>query len=709
MGGMGGTGGRAPAGGAGGDAPRGGSAGIGGSDVGGTSAVGGASGGSVGDAGEAGASNGGASGAPDLGGSGGSTVALPHIDSFTGPTSACAGSDIDLAYSYSGGSGLITPGNVAAAQAAGHATVTLGSQDTTYTLSVTAAGAAPATATAKVLSIAAPTSAITTSATVAHGDSLVQASVSAQTQATYAWAISSGNATINGSAAKNQVAFDVGATGTEVTLQVTVTSTASACASTSTVHIPIRCGVPVLASFDRSKTPAVTEYVPNNAGTGNFDMTSSGGLWTAYLAAKTSTASYNTTFDRFSAGTWNVPASSPVSLNDTTATHVLYSKVATDNAGDAVFVWTETADNNNYSVMLSAYRVSDNKWSTAQLVGTVFNQASPVQVQINRSTGTALIAWVQGPFTSQIPHVRSYTVSSNLLGTDTPLRTSTTNKYTGDQMALDFAANDALTGFVSWFEQDSTSTLAALYALHVTAGVPDTVSGGAYDIKQLAQGTQNFTTDVFNFNSQYTVSSDREPHMLAVSANGNGAVVWGVYNGLSTGANKGQLYVRRYTSGAWGAAELAASQGPGFAVSDLAIDDTGNVIANVWTNNVGYDFFSGVMGSAWAAPKRLANVNGSTALPHVALDSTTGKGIATFRDPSIGVRAPLRGVFYDPTDHSLSAAFTIDDPQQSGGESGRVRIDGTGLATVLFTQLPAAPPVGSNSSNSSLLFSTTCK
>jgi hypothetical protein len=141
----------------------------------------------------------------------------------------------------------------------------------------------------------------------------------------------------------------------------------------------------------------------------------------------------------------------------------------------------------------------------------------------------------------------------------------------------------------------------------------------------------------------------------------------------------------------------------------LAIDDAGNAIAAVWTNNVGYDFFNATLGGAWSAPKRLANVTGYTALPHVALDSTTGKGIATFRDPSAGTLAPLRGVFYDPTAHSLSAAFTIDDPQQSGGESGRVRIDSTGLATVLFTQMPAVPPAGSNSSNSSLLFSTTCK
>jgi hypothetical protein len=553
-----------------------------------------------------------------------------------------------------------------------------------------------------------PSSVITTSATAVHGDKGVAATVPTQTGVSYAWSVVSGPATISGSATQNTVTFDVGATGTEIVLQAIVTSTATACASTSTVHVPIPCAPPTLISLDHSQAAAVPQYIPGNEDSGRFDLSGSSNLWVPYLATKTATASYNATFDHFSAGTWGVPASSPAILNDPSA-RVLFYKVATDNAGDAVFVWTQTTDNNNYSVMVAAYHVgAPTPWTTPQLVGTVFNQGTPVAVQIDRSTGLALIAWSQGPFGSIIPHLRTYAVSSNTLGTDTALRATTTNNAAGDEMALALETNDALTGFAAWYERISSTSLSTLYALHITNGVPDTVAS-AYDIQALAVGTKTFTTDVFNFNSVHNVASSNEPRMIAVSAGGNAAVVWPVYNGLATGTLFGGLYARRYTAGAWSAAELVATQGPSFYAPDWAIDDAGNVITVTQTNNVGFDFFAGVKGSAWSTAQRLANVNGSLAAPHIAVDAGTGKGVVTYRDQSLASRAPLRGTFYDPTSHALSPAFTIDDPQQSGGEAGRVRIDSTGLATVVFSQQPSVLPVGANSSNSSLLFSTICK
>ena len=707
QGGASGSGGKAPSGGTAGKPHTGGAPSDAGSGQGDAGAAGTASG--QGDAGAAGASSGGsnAAGGDNAAGSAGAASGAPHVISFGGPTSACAGTKIDLTYSYSGGTGVITPGNLPASLAGGSVQATLPAEDTTYTLTVTGAGDATAKATTKVTSVASPSAVITTAATAVHGDTLVAASVPVQANVTYAWSIASGNATINGAANKNTVAFDVGATGTEVLLHVVVTSSLSTCSRTSDLHIPIPCAVPTLVSLDRAQTPAA-QYVPNNEDTGDFDMTGNGNIWTAYLNAKTTTASYNGTFNHYSSGKWGVPSGSPAFLNDTVNARLLYLKVATDSAGDAVFVWTQTSDNNNYQVMVASYRASSGTWSTAQTVGTVFNQETPAQVKIDRSTGVALIAWVTGPYGSIIPHLRSYTVSTNALGADLALRPSTTNTFTGDYMAFSLETNDSLTGFAAWYENDSSTNLDSLYALHITKGVPDTVAT-AYDIKTLAVATATYTTDVFNYNSVHPVSASREPRMIAVASNGNGAVVWGVYNGLSTGTVHGQLYVRRYASGAWAAPELAASQGPGYSAEDWAIDDAGNVITEVWTNNVGFDFFSGVVGSAWSAPQHLTDSNGASALPNVALDSTSGKGIATYRDPSLGIRAPLRGAFYDPAAHALSPAFTIDDPQQSGGEGGHVRIDGTGLATVFYTQMPKVLPGGANSSNSSLLFSTTCK
>jgi hypothetical protein len=548
----------------------------------------------------------------------------------------------------------------------------------------------------------APSSTITTAATAVHGDTLVAASVPSQTNVTYAWSVVGGG-TVNGSTNKNTFTFDVGGAGTEVVVQAVVTNTLTSCASTSVLHIPIPCQPPKLVSADGQ--PAVLHYVIGNVDTGRFDMTSSSNVWAAYLVSKGGAASPDGQFNHFNGTAWVRPAGSPQTVNDSAA-HLLFYKVVTDSAGDAVFVWTQTVDNNNYSVMVSAYRVSDGSWSTPQQVGTVFNHQTPVDVKINRATGTALIAWAQGPFNNVIAHVRSFTVSSGALGPDLALRPSTTNTDTGDMMGVYLETNDSLTGFAAWSERDSGTNLDALYALHITNGVPDSVAS-TYDIKQLVVGTNNYTTDVFNQYSVHGDSEDREPRMIAVSANGNAAVVWSAFNGLSTGTNKAELYVRRYISGAWSAAELVTAQVSSISAYDWGIDNAGNVITEVWTNGTGYDFYSGVSGSPWSTAQHLTAYNGG--MTRVSVDSPSGKGMLTFRDPALGARAPLRGLFYDPTTHTLSPAFTMDDPTQSGGEVAHLQVDSTGLATVLFTQIINPLPLGANSTNSSLLYSTTCK
>jgi hypothetical protein len=98
----------------------------------------------------------------------------------------------------------------------------------------------------------------------------------------------------------------------------------------------------------------------------------------------------------------------------------------------------------------------------------------------------------------------------------------------------------------------------------------------------------------------------------------------------------------------------------------------------------GYDFYGGVLGSP-SSTQHLAAYNGGTT--RVSLDSISGKGMLTFRDPAVGSRAPLRGLFYDPTTHALSPAFTMDAPTQNGGEVAHLQVDGAGLATPAHVNL----------------------
>jgi len=57
---------------------------------------------------------------------------------------------------------------------------------------------------------------------------------------------------------------------------------------------------------------------------------------------------------------------------------------------------------------------------------------------------------------------------------------------------------------------NSGSNLDALYALHITSGIPDMVAS-AYDIKQLALATTTHATDVwFNDSSWSNVTASRQ-------------------------------------------------------------------------------------------------------------------------------------------------------------------------------------------------------
>jgi len=237
-----------------------------------------------------------------------------------------------------------------------------------------------------------------------HGDTLVAASVPSQTNVTYAWSVIGSGGTINGLANKNTVAFDVGATGTEVALQAVVTNTTTSCAATSVVHVPIPCQVPLLVSADGQ--PPTPHYIPSNEDTGHFDLTGSNNIWAAYVADKTTAALYNGLFNHFSGTAWAQPTGPQQTVNDSAA-RVLYYKVATDTAGDRSVRLDPDYGQQQLLRDGGLVQASNSTWSTPQTVGTVFNQDTPVDVKVDRTSGVALIAWAGGAFGAVIPHLRN--------------------------------------------------------------------------------------------------------------------------------------------------------------------------------------------------------------------------------------------------------------------------------------------------------------
>lgn len=239
-------------------------------------------------------------------------------------------------------------------------------------------------------------------------------------------------------------------------------------------------------------------------------------------------------------------------------------------------------------------------------------------------------------------------------------------------MDFDLETDDALTGMAAWFEKDATTGVFTLYALHLTGGVPDAAPGGGFAIQPLVVGSTTYTSDLLNMYSATNAFAERAVRMVAVSPNGNAAVVWRVYNGLSAEPAKGQLFTRRYLNGAWGPTELVeASTGVAWQYYDLAIDDAGDMIA-ASIGGSDYRFLHGRAGAAWAPSQVLVPVSGYSSLPYVALEPTTGVGLVTYLDPTT-LRGALTGAFYDPVAQALSPTFTIDDPTQSASLSGAPR------------------------------------
>jgi len=625
---------------------------------------------------------------------------LPAITSFTGPANACAGSEIRLEYALTGASAQLSPGDVPVNVAGGHADVVL-SETTTYTLTaLDTAGGNPASAQVTVTAIPSPNATITAPQTAAHLEVGLTAQVPNQSQVTYAWSVLSDNATITAGANAAQATFSVQGTGSEVVLQVVVTSSVTSCQRTGEVHIPLPCEVPALVS----QTAGTPEYVPADTSrpNPNFDVDGNGQIWAPRYVRKTGQtgALYDLSFARGVGGTWSVPAGSPATLNGA-GVRVLSADVGVDNAGNAVFAWLETVDGNSFAVKLRGYSASAG-WRAERTVGAAFDQAVPVHVQMDKADGRALVAWIQGPNNGQIPHVRGYDVISDTLGTDTPLRASTSNDYLSGSMYLDFQTNSDLDGFAVWFERDSANQNVSLHGVHFTDGLPDRVNGDV-EVVTLVAGSQTYATDLMNFNS----AGKNELRNVAVAENGNAAILWKVYNFQAAGDDKATYYARRYVGGAWQASEVVVRQ-PNFTWSIMAwdIDDDGNILA-LLVGNSGASYAYRPSAGAWSDVASLTTLSTSRQ-PAVKLAQSGGQGMLVFHD-YLRSRFSLLGAFVDASAGTRSPIFPIDDPTEDASDAPRLLLDAGGKATLIFNQQPSPLPVGANSTNSNLQFATSCQ
>ncbi len=302
--------------------------------------------------------------------------------------------------------------------------------------------------------------------------------------------------------------------------------------------------------------------------------------------------------------------------------------------------------------------------------------------------------------------VRTYTVATNALGADMPMRATTTNNYPPDMMALGLDTNRALTGVMTWYERDQGTSVVSLYGVHITAGVADT-AGVNPDVQQLVVGGATSVNDLVNGYSVPGTQPAYQSRDVCVSENGHAAIVWNAYNGLATAANKATLYVRRYAAGSWGSNEIVdADPAKQWNYFECATDDAGAVLVS----SMGfkdYRLFHAAAGASFDAPIILAT-NGVSTISHVSMDSTTGRGFVTFK-ATTPTYPRLSGRFWDPTTQQLSPEALIEDPTQSSSEPAMPVFNAAANVDVAFEQAVMPVPTGSDSSNGGRAYVERCR
>lgn len=185
-------------------------------------------------------------------GSGGGTADAPSVDHFAAtPASVCAGGQTTLAWGFSGGTGVITPGDFTAPSDTGENSVTVAAT-TTFVLTVTSSSGLT-TAQATVTALPLPAVAITAPTSIAAGASTFTASVPARTSASYGWRVTSGNGTVSQGASTREATVSVTGTG-DLVLEATITDSATGCAGVATASVALP-GAPAVTSFAASSTP----------------------------------------------------------------------------------------------------------------------------------------------------------------------------------------------------------------------------------------------------------------------------------------------------------------------------------------------------------------------------------------------------------------------------------------------------------------------
>lgn len=360
---------------------------------------------------------------------------------------------------------------------------------------------------------------------------------------------------------------------------------------------------------------------------------------------------------------------SPIENNDGDATT---PQIATNAAGSAVAVWTQT-EGANSRIWASNY-TPGNGWSNAVPIETdTTGMASTPQVAID-AQGNALAVWVQ-KYSNGLSYLLSnrYTPGGWQPGAVKQVETDNAGDAADPQIALDASGN----AFVVWTRYQNK-----IWAVHCP-------SGGAWEHEVEIEPANGATIAA-------------QPQ-IAVNASGSALAVW-----TESYANSQYVMANRYTAGSgWGAAAMISASVYQVSASQIAIDINGNGLA-VWEQ---YDGTSGAMtdilsnrftiGSGWRTARSITTNKARDAkTPKVAFDAQ-GNALALWAGTSTASAIWFARFALTDTDWEAAAPIGTVNPYATV-QTPQFSFDSSGNAYAVWTQYISGQSMANNIASSRL-------
>lgn len=375
-------------------------------------------------------------------------------------------------------------------------------------------------------------------------------------------------------------------------------------------------------------------------------------------------------------------------------------KIEFDAAGNGFAVWAQGSD-----ILIRRYTASTGTWGAAVTLDARTEDAFQPLLAIDRDSGDAVVAWVQGDGTANSLYTRRFDAGTSTWGTTQLLESAggdvsqwpenSSISIAGDHVAVAWVQNDGTANSLylsrlvngAWtapllidnssevvrqpqvaIDQDGNATL--LWRQYVDTDFEQRIHTRRWDN----------TTQTLSGISQLDAEGDRYPR-LKFDAQGNGFAVWG-----------GGVNVRRYdaATGQWGPQVILTEESWG---GELAFDANGDALL-AWAQPDGatisvyasrYDASTGAWGAAEVIENTALPVNLDNAL---TLSLANGEGVVAWAVES-GTSADIYAV-------RLSGGVwgppTLLESREEGAGELQSAIDAAGNATIVWVQADGWAP-----------------